>query len=99
MLSKKIYYLACILLSCSMNIHAEVIAIDFVYIGKNDHPALLGVKQGIEESNLQGQFLNQKYSLDIIPNNDLDKYDYSKYIAVLTTLNSKQLKKLASKVL
>ena len=98
MLSKKFYYLACILLSCSMNIHAEVIAIDFVYIGKNDHPALLGVKQGIEESNLQGQFLNQKYSLDIISNNDLDKYDYSKYIAVLTTLNSKQLKNLANQL-
>ena len=98
MLSKKFYYLACILLSCSMNIHAEVIAIDFVYIGKSDHPALLGVKQGIEESNLQGQFLNQKYSLDIIPNNDLDKYDYSKYIAALTTLNSMQLKNLANQL-
>jgi len=97
-LSKKISYLVCILLLYSVNIHAEVIAIDFAYVGEKDHSSILGIKQGVEESNLQGQFLNQKYSLDIIPNNDLDNHDFSKYLAVLTTLNSIQLKNLANRL-
>ncbi len=97
-LSKKTSCLVCILLLYTVNIHAEVIEIDFVYVGDAKHSSLLGVKQGIDESNLQGQFLNQKYNLDIVASNEIDGYDFSKYIAVLTSLNASQLKKLAKQL-
>ena len=98
MLLKKISFLFYILLFSSMELAAEIIEIDFVYIGETNHPSLLGAKQGIDESNLQGKFLNQKYNLDQIPDNKIDGYDFSKYIAVLTSLNSKDLKSLAIKL-
>ena len=63
---KKIRFLLIIVIVVSFNLNAEIIEVDFAYIGQEDHPALLGVKQGIDESNLQGQFLNQKYNLEII---------------------------------
>ena len=97
-LSKKNSCLVCILLLYAVNIHAELIEIDFVYVGDAKHSSLLGVKQGIDESNLQGQFLNQKYNLDILASNEIDGYDFSKYIAVLTSLNASQLKKLAKQL-
>ena len=97
-LSKKNSCLVCILLLYAVNIHAELIEIDFVYVGDAKNSSLLGVKQGIDESNLQGQFLNQKYNLDIVASNEIDGYDFSKYIAVLTSLNASQLKKLAKQL-
>ena len=98
MLLKKISFLFYILLFSSMEIAAEIIEIDFVYIGETNHPSLLGAKQGIDESNLQGKFLNQKYNMDQVSYNKIDGYDFSKYIAVLTSLNSKDLKSLAKKL-
>ena len=98
MLVRKFCYLTFILFLSSPSIAAELIEINFVYIGEREHPSLLGVKQGIDESNLQGQFLNQKYNLDVITSDKIDGYDFSKYIAVLTSLNSKQLKNLAKQL-
>ena len=97
MLIRKFIYLV-VMLSLSLIVTAEVIEIDFVYVGDVKHSSLLGIKQGIDESNLQGQFLNQKYNLDIVASNEIDGYDFSKYIAVLTSLNASQLKKLAKQL-
>ena len=58
MLIRKFIYLV-VMLSLSLIVTAEIIEIDFVYVGDAKHSSLLGVKQGIDESNLQGQFLNQ----------------------------------------
>jgi hypothetical protein len=66
---------------------AENIEVNFAYLGQNDHSALLGVQQGLAEANLQGQFLNQKYNLDIISANDASTHDFSNYIAVLTAVD------------
>lgn len=66
---------------------AEIIEVNFVYVGKNDHSALLGAQQGLEEANLQGQFLNQKYNLDIIPSSQIATHDFSSYIAVLSAVD------------
>ena len=98
MLVRKFCYLIFILFLSSLSIADELIETNFVYIGESEHPSLLGVKQGIDESNLQGQFLNQKYNLDVITSDKIDRYDFSKYIAVLTSLNSKQLKNLAKQL-
>jgi hypothetical protein len=75
--------------SLSGLVTAEPIEINFIYIGKNDHSALLGIKQGLTESNLQGQFLNQSYKLDVISENQISTHDFSKYIAVLTAVDKK----------
>ena len=75
---------------------ADMIKVNFAYVGDADHPALLGVKQGLEESNLQGQFLNQEYNLDIISANNASSQDFSNYIAVLSATDTKTFKELTS---
>lgn len=95
MLIKKRYFLFYMLLLTSINIAAEVIEVDFIYVGEKNHPSLLGVKQGLDESNLQGQFLNQKYNLQTISSDETDGHDFSKYIAILTSIDSKKLRVLA----
>lgn len=75
---------------------AEVMKVNFAYVGDVNHPALLGVKQGLEEANLQGQFLNQEYNLDILSVADISKQDFSNYIAVMAATNIESFKKLAS---
>lgn len=75
---------------------AEIIEVNFAFVGENDHPALLGVTQGLEESNLQGQFLNQKYNLGIVSSKDISTYNFSKYIAVLTAVDVDTFKKLSA---
>ncbi|PHS24994.1 MAG: hypothetical protein COA83_06955 [Methylophaga sp.] len=42
---------------------AEVLEVQIHYIGPTEGSAWLGVQQGLDEANLQGAFLNQKYSL------------------------------------
>ncbi|MBL1142390.1 MAG: hypothetical protein HND53_10200 [Proteobacteria bacterium] len=66
---------------------AEIIEVNFAYVGDKEHSALLGVKQGLEEANLQGQFLNQKYNLDLFATKDALTHDFSDYIAVLTAVD------------
>lgn len=73
---------------------AEIIEVNFAYVGEKNHPALLGVKQGLEESNLQGQFLNQKYNLDLVSISDISTYDFSSYIAVLVAADATTFTKL-----
>jgi hypothetical protein len=78
----------------SFNVSAETIEIDFVYVGEEDQSALLGVHQGLNEANLQGQFLGQNYKLVIVSPADALNHDYSKYIAVLTAVDLKTFNKL-----
>ena len=95
---KKSICLVLMLFLPSITTAADVIEIDFVYVGDTNHSSLLGIKQGIDESNLQGQFLNQKYNLDFVSSNEIDEYDFSKYIAVLASLNTQQLTTLAKQL-
>lgn len=77
-------------------VHAEMIEVDFVYVGEDSHHALLGAKQGLDEANLQGQFLNHKYNLDTISIDDISTHDFSNYIAVLSATDSETFKKLTA---
>jgi hypothetical protein len=95
MLVKKIIYLMLMLFLSRLTTAVEVIEVNFAYVGGGNHLSLLGIKQGIDESNLQGQFLNQRYNLDLVSSNEIDGHDFSKYVAILTPLNSQKLTKLA----
>lgn len=75
---------------------AEVMEINFAYVGDSQHSALLGAKQGLDEANLQGQFLNQKYNLDIFSAEDANTQDFSSYIAVITTVDTDLFIKLSA---
>ena len=70
-------------------VSAETIEVNFAYVGEQDHSALIGVRQGLKEANVQGQFLGQNYNLDIISPANAPGHDYSKYIAVLLAVDLK----------
>ncbi len=93
-----ILYSLIAILSLSEVVFAEIIEVNFAYVGEVEHPALLGAKQGLEESNLQGQFLNQKYNLDVVSANDISSHAFSKYIAILTAVDTDTFKTLTTKL-
>lgn len=65
--------------------------IHFAYVGDNDD-ALLGVKQGIIEANLQGEFLGMQYHLDMFSVKQFEAVDSTKYLAIyVDTQNSEAL--------
>lgn len=66
---------------------AENIEVNFVYIGNENESALLGAQQGLTEANLQGQFLNQKYNLNIIGTDEVSGHDFSNYLGILTAVD------------
>ncbi|MDX2368830.1 MAG: hypothetical protein QNK36_10560 [Colwellia sp.] len=56
------------------------------FIGDTDSQAFMGVKQGIDEANVQGVFLGQHYSLTTLPNLST---------AIFTTVDAKHLANLS----
>jgi hypothetical protein len=94
----KFFYRMIIIFSVSSFVTAETIEVDFVYVGQKNSSAYLGAKQGIDEANLQGQFLNQKYNLKLISKSDVSAHDFSKYIAVLTSVDIDTFTKLSTKL-
>jgi len=56
------------------------------FIGDTDSQAFKGVKQGIDEANVQGVFLGQSYSLTTVPNSS---------IAIFTTVDAKHIAHLS----
>ena len=75
-------------------ISAETLELNFAYIGPQSHSGLLGVKQGLAEANVQGQFLGQKYRLDIMTIEDAESKDFSSYIAVIAIVEYEDFIKL-----
>ncbi|MFT5706954.1 MAG: hypothetical protein ACI9ES_001243 [Oceanospirillaceae bacterium] len=61
---------------------ADTNEIKLSFIGDTDSQAFRGVKQGIDEANVQGIFLGQSYSLTTVPNSST---------AIFTTANAKHL--------
>lgn len=90
------FYSVVILFSIPNYVLAEITNVDFAYVGDKSHSAFLGVKQGIDEANLQGQFLNQKYKLDVISESDSSAHDFSKYIAILTAVDAEVFTNLST---
>ena len=79
-------------------VSAKTIEVNFAYVGEQDHSALLGVRQGLKEANVQGQFLGQNYTLDIISPAEAPGHDYGKYIAVLSAVDSKTLNMMSERL-
>ncbi len=92
----KITYFFMITFICLAKVSANTIEANFVYVGDEGSSALLGVKQGLKEANLQGQFLNQKYNLDVISSAKVTEHDFSGYIAILTAVDINTYKALTS---
>ncbi len=70
--------------------------IELAYIGDAADPAYGGVSQGLEEANLQGQFLGQRYRLTIFKPGAIREAANSKALAVLATLKDADLVRLAA---
>jgi len=86
---------------CKLNIVALLISVNFSasgttnqsneiklsFIGDKDSHAFMGVKQGIDEANIQGIFLGQRYSLTTLPNSSS---------AIFTTMGAKHITHLSN---
>jgi len=79
---RTIRYIPFLFLAFSFPAAAETREYRIAYVGDSAHMAYLGVLQGLDEANLQGQFLGQRYTLDVFPVNEALQADYSAYIAV-----------------
>lgn len=77
----------------SHNVMAEVLNVDLHYVGPTEGSAWLGVQQGLNEANLQGEFLGQKYNLKPV---SLDELAQEKSIlAVLLAVDAAQVMSMA----
>lgn len=63
---------------------AEVIDVQLHYVGPIEGSAWLGVQQGLNEANLQGEFLGQKYSLKAVSLDELAQQQVITAILVAT---------------
>jgi hypothetical protein len=86
------------LLSLSGAALADQHVVRFAYAGKTDTAAYNGVKLGLEEANLQGKFLGYSFAIDVYTPAQAGKLDPSKYVAILSSLDSSGLRALAARV-
>ncbi|OGT80309.1 MAG: hypothetical protein A3H91_01040 [Gammaproteobacteria bacterium RIFCSPLOWO2_02_FULL_61_13] len=70
--------------------------IRLLYIGSEDDTAYMGARQGLSEANLQGQFLDQKYVVDVRAPGVLPAEAFSGVAAILATVNADLLPALAA---
>jgi hypothetical protein len=66
---------------------ADTNEVKLSFIGDTDSQAFRGVKQGIDEANIQAGFLGQSYSLTTVPNSST---------AIFTTVDAKHIALLSS---
>ena len=76
-------------------VQAETASFRFAYVGDSANTSYLGAKQGLDEANLQGRFLNQNYILDVINADKALTTDYSGYIAVIAAVDRETFQKLS----
>ena len=91
MLGKRIgsFFILLTLVNAVFSVHSETIQSNEImlsFIGDYESQAFLGVKQGIDEANVQGQFLGQKYSLTTTP---------SSSIAIFTAIDADKISELS----
>ena len=79
-----ILILACAYLTPAM---ADILKIELAYVGSTSDTAWLGVKQGLDEANLQGQFLGQEYKLDTFTPGQIENADFSRYLVIFTAVD------------
>jgi len=77
---------------------ADQHVVRFAYAGKTDTAAYNGVKLGLAEANLQGKFLGYSFAIDAYSPAQAGKLDPTKYVAILSTLDSNGLRALAARI-
>ncbi len=75
---------------------ADGLDISLVYVGPLQGSAHAGVRQGLDEANIQGRFLGQNYHLDEATLEQALAGELSGYSAILTSLDSDELRQLAA---
>jgi ABC-type branched-subunit amino acid transport system substrate-binding protein len=63
---------------------ASDIDVTMHYVGPTDGQVWLGVQQGIEEANLQGGFLGQKYQVKVVEPNELESTNVETVVLLAT---------------
>ncbi|MDF1588937.1 MAG: hypothetical protein P1P93_07255 [Gammaproteobacteria bacterium] len=74
-------------------VRAEVIDVPLHYVGPTEGGVWLGLQQGLDEANLQGEFLGQKYTLEPISLADLESLQ--SVTAVLMATHAAEIMELA----
>ena len=62
--------------------------INFIFVGDKSSTAYLGAKQGLDEANLQGQFLGQNYTMNAVASAQLEQQNLEGISAILTAVDS-----------
>ena len=68
----------------SMHASAGMLESRLAFVGDSGSKAYLGARQGLDEANLQGNFLNHSYSMDVIDPDKASSTDFSPYIAIIS---------------
>jgi hypothetical protein len=72
---------------------AEVLNVQLQYVGPTKGSVWLGIQQGLDEANHQGEFLGQTYSINPVSLDELEKLD--SVTAVLVAADEQQIVKIA----
>ncbi len=80
-----------LLLLTSQSLCASQAEIKFAYVGDIENSAYAGVVQGLDEANMQGQFLGQKYVMRTFPGPAELPDNAGDYIAILSALPTDEL--------
>ena len=75
---------------------AETLYTKFAYIGDTEHAAYKGADQGLREANLQGEFLDLKYSFDNFTSLDFKNNNLDNYTAIFVQANKSTLKNISA---
>ena len=67
----------------------------FAFVGDTGTSAYTGSLQGLSEANLQGQFLNLNYTLEVIDQKNAITTDYSNYIAIVSAADKNTFNEIA----
>ena len=86
------------LLLAMTTVRAETAAYRLAYVGDQQHSAFPGASQGLDEANLQGQFLNRQYTLTPIATDNALSANYGDYIAVVVAADRDTYLELAAKL-
>lgn len=67
------------------------------FIGSDADSAYLGVRQGLDEANLQGRFLGQEYEIRVVPPGSAIGTDLAEHLALIAAVDAGLLPELAAK--
>lgn len=76
-------------------IPAEPVQVSLAFIGAEQDPAYLGVRQGLDEANLQGRFLGQVYAMRVIAPAAAGDSDLARDLAIVAAADADLLRQLA----